>query len=360
MKRLLFLLLIPASPLMAQVTIQSGATVIVQANTYLVVTGNIVSNNNITGNGTVAMKGTTLQSVNFNNFTVPSLQINNPANVQLTGATRINALLSFINGRLILNNNNLVLRTATTTSGASAARYIETNGTGSVVKLVSANLAGFLVPVGSGGRYEPVNLTTSATYSSASISVRNINTIHPNKPAGAGSYLNTFWKIARAGVTGTVTGVATYQDANVVGTESALRAYFYNGSTFSLTGNAINTTVNSLTVNIPVSGDIYGMSIPPAGSLKPSSIGMEETERIPTIAPNPVLTEAVVSIPSDKAEMATLTVIDNNGKVNMMKNVYLAKGSNQHRINMSRLANGTYQVYLKTPTLDKTFTIVKQ
>src|SRR6478735_396004 len=232
----------------AQVNIQASTNVTVQANTFIVLTGNLISASNINGSGTIAMKGTTLQSLNLNNLTLPRLQINNPANVQLTGAVRISNQLEFINGRVIIGTRNLMLRSAATTTGAGATRYVETNSSGAFLKLVTANIASFLMPVGSGGAYKPVTITSTGTYApDALIAARSIPTVHPNKPAGSTSYLNTYWKITRIGVTGSVTSTAAYPTGNVVGTEAALKSYFYNGSTFSLTGNSINTTSNILT-----------------------------------------------------------------------------------------------------------------
>jgi hypothetical protein len=362
MKRVLFIFsLVGFNMSFAQVNIQANTNVIVQANTFMVVTGNLVSASNITGTGTVAMKGTALQSLNLNNNTVPRLQINNAANVQLTGHARIANQLEFINGRVILGTRNLLLRTAATTIGASSTRYAETNSTGALVKSVNANIANFLMPVGSGGAYKPVTVSSTATYAAdALIAARSIPTVHPNKPAGSTSYLNTYWKITRIGVTGTVTSTATYTAGNVVGTETSLRSYFYNGSTFSLTGNSINTTTNVLAANIPVSGDMVGMSTPPAGVMRPTDIGMEEIIREPSVLPNPVVSSAMVTIPSTKAEMASLSVIDNNGKLAFKKSIYLFKGTNQHKIDMSHFASGAYQVVVKTGKGDKVFTVVKQ
>jgi hypothetical protein len=333
----------------AQVNIQASTNVIVQANTFIVLTGNLVSASNITGNGTIAMKGTSLQSLNLNNLALPRLQINNPANIQLTGAVRIANQLEFINGRIIIGTKNLLLRPAATTLGAGSTRYVETNSSGALVRLVNGNLTNFLMPVGSGGAYKPVTITTSGTYApGAAVAARSIATVHPNKPAGSSSYLNTYWNITRTGVTGTATSTATYTAGNVVGTEAALKSYFYNGSTFSLTGNTINTTTNVLTVTIPVSGDIVGMSTPPAGAMRPTDIGMEESIREPSVAPNPVISSTMVTIPSSTTELASLSVMDNNGKLVLQKSIYLFKGTNQHNIDMSRFASGTYQVVLKT------------
>ena len=60
------------------------------------------------------------------------------------------------------------------------------------------------------------------------------------------------------------------------------------------------------------------------------------------------------------AEVASLSVIDNNGKLAFKKSIYLFKGTNQHKIDMSRFASGAYQVVVTTAKGDKVFTVVKQ
>ncbi|MBK7678751.1 MAG: hypothetical protein IPJ29_04985 [Chitinophagaceae bacterium] len=52
--------------------IQSGATVTVQ--------GDVTSNVDIQGTGLLQLKGSTLQNVDMGGFTIPNLEIDNPAN----------------------------------------------------------------------------------------------------------------------------------------------------------------------------------------------------------------------------------------------------------------------------------------
>ena len=135
--------------------IESGASVTVQ--------GNVSSNVNIGGAGTIVMKGTALQTMNMNGFSIPKLEIDNPNNVNLTGSLKINNDLKFTNGRLNLVNNNLIIDNAATVTGASSAKFIVTNGTGSMKKN-SIGAVGFNFPVGfSSTEYNPVSLTNAGT-----------------------------------------------------------------------------------------------------------------------------------------------------------------------------------------------------
>lgn len=361
MKRI-FLFLCVAACLQAhtQVRINAGTTFIVQSNTFLVVTGNLSSNATITGKGTVVMRGALPQTIHFNNLTIPNLQIYNSQNVRLLSPLRIGSSLSFITGKLQTGNFNLLLSASAVASGAGSGKFVETDGTGDLRKLVVANLTGFLMPVGRGSRYEPVKLSTSATYSSALISVKNYNSAHPNKPAGSSSYLNTYWKVGRSGITGTVTADATYTDADITGTEGALLAYFYNGSTFSTSGNSITPTSNLLKVNVPVSGDVYGMSNPAGAAMRPGAEATEQADASISIAPNPVVSTATITLPSAHAAQATISILDNNGKLAIQRSVSLVKGRNQYLVNMSQLIDGAYQVRIQSAGIDQTFTVIKQ
>lgn len=361
MKRFLLLVFLATSlQVHTQVRITAGTTFIVQSNTFLVVTGNLSSNATITGKGTVVMRGNSIQQIDFNNLTIPNLRIYNTQNVRLISPLRIGTSLSFSAGKLQTGNNNLLLTTAAVISGAGAGKFVETDGTGDLRKLVSANLSSFLMPVGRGTKYEPVKLTTSGTYSSALVSVKNFNTAHPNKPTGSTSYLNTYWKVGRSGITGTVTADANYLDADISGSEAALLAYFYNESTFITSGNSITAASNLLRVNVPVSGDVYGMSNPAGALARPGADAVEETEASIAISPNPVVSVATVTLPATVAGQATISILDNTGKLVMQQKVSLAKGKNRHQLDLSELIDGSYQVHVLANGIDKTFTIIKQ
>lgn len=362
MKQILLLLacIVNATVLFAQVNISAGTRVNIAANTYMVVTGDLISKNNIAGTGTIMMKGTSLQKLNPGGFTIPRLSINNAAHVQLTGNARINNSLSFIAGKLIAGNYYLLLNSAAVTTGAGAGKFFETNGTGQLRKQVTANLANFLMPVGNGNNYTPAAITTSGTYASAILGARAKGTVHPNKPSSSTSYLNTYWAITRQGITGTVNAVATYLTANVVGTESSLKGTFFNGTNFNGANSTINTTSNIVSSSVPTSGDVYAMSI--AATLTSNSNDAREKDRevVAGIYPNPVKTFTMVNVFMEDAEPVMIRVFDVNGKTVLQEYSTFSKGMNQYRVDMNNLNNGAYQLQLKSATLDKTFQLIKE
>jgi hypothetical protein len=236
----------------ATFTIQSGATVTVQ--------GDVTSNVDIQGAGKVILKGTANQNVNMNGFSIPILEIDNAANVTLTGNAKVGTSLQFTNGKILLSANNLTLAAAATTTGGGTSKFVETNGTGQLLKELTANATAFEMPVGAGTAYRPAFVTTSGTYASANVGVRVLGGSHPNKPTSISDYIASYWPITRTGITGTVTVAGQYIDAaDVTGTEANLRGYFYNGSEWSSASGTNDAALNRVGVPVAANGTVYGM-----------------------------------------------------------------------------------------------------
>jgi hypothetical protein len=236
--------------------IQPGATVTVQ--------GDVTSNTDILGTGLLQMKGTTLQNINMNGFTIPNLEIDNLNHVNLTGAARVSGVLTFTNGKLQLGANNFTLTNTATFAGTpGVSKFIETNGTGQLIKLLTANVALLQLPLGAGTVYRPAFITSTGTYAAnANVGVRVLGVADPNKPPMISDYVATHWPVTKTGVTGTVTLTGQYAatDLNATGTETNLRGYFFNGTDWISTGEAHDVALNRVTVPIATaSGDVAGM-----------------------------------------------------------------------------------------------------
>jgi hypothetical protein len=181
----------------AQLTIQSGASVVVQ--------GDVTSNTDILGAGKLVLKGSANQNVSMSGFSIPNLEIDNTANATLTSNARIGTSMLFTNGKIFAANYNLNLAPAETNSGMGTSKFIETNGTGQVMQELTANVTSKEIPVGMGTNYRPAFLTTSATYSSATAGFKLLGVSDPNKPPMISDYLTAYWPVTRTGITGTVT-----------------------------------------------------------------------------------------------------------------------------------------------------------
>lgn len=236
----------------ATFTIQSGATVAVH--------GDVTSNVDIQGGGTLLLNDTLNQLLNMNGFAVPILAVDNGTNVKLAGSIKINNGLVFINGKIILDLYNLTLSDIANVSGQGQGKFAETNGTGQVLKSVTADIANYEVPTGSGASYLPAFITSSGTYTNAFVGVRAISAPDANRPPMISDFLLVHWPVTRTGVTGTVTVKGRYTNADVRGTEANLRGYYFNGTNWSSIGETHDAALNTVTVSVATaSGDVYGM-----------------------------------------------------------------------------------------------------
>jgi hypothetical protein len=230
--------------------ISSGATVTVQ--------GDVTSNVDIQGTGTVLLKGSALQNVDMGGFTIPNLQIDNAANVTLLNTnTRIGTSLVFTTGKIQTGNFNLILSPTSTVTGAAATRFVWTNGTGQLIKQLTADATNFELPVGENANYRPAYLTTvGSAFSSGQFGVRVLGTADPNKPPSTAAHLNTAWPVTKSGITGgTVRIAGQYVDpTDVSGTEANIFGYYYDNATtdWSSAGETHNAATNQ--VSAPVAG----------------------------------------------------------------------------------------------------------
>lgn len=236
--------------------IQSGATVTVQ--------GDVTSNVDIQGTGLLQLKGSALQNVNMNGFTIPNLELDNAAHATLTGNARIGTSMLFTNGKFQTGNFNFRLNSAATITGANTSRFVWTNGTGQLIKELTADIAAYELPVGENANYRPAYLTTTGSaYASAVFGVRVLGAADANKPPMIASYLNTNWPVTRSGITGgTVSLSGQYIDpADITGTEANLIGYYNSGTDWSSVGETHNAATNR--VGAPVtaaSGVISGLN----------------------------------------------------------------------------------------------------
>ena len=235
-------------------TIEAGAVVTVQ--------GNLSSNVDIGGAGKILMKGTVPQTMDMHGFSIPNFEIDNASNVSLLNNARIGSSLLFTHGKIQLGAFNLTLSDATTIAGQGLApnNFVETNGTGQLMKSLTANVTSVELPVGVGSTYRPVFVTTTGTYSNASVGVKALAIADPNKPSMISDYVSTHWPVTKTGITGAVTISGQYATTDITGTEANLRGYFYNGTDWSSAGETHDAVLNRVAVPITTAaGDVFGM-----------------------------------------------------------------------------------------------------
>ncbi len=255
----------------AQLVIDN-ATFFIGEGAVVTVQGNLTTNVAIQAGGAgatlgkIQLKGSGVQQITTNGFVIPRLEIDNASNATLTGDVRVGSRLEFTTGKFQLGTANFILEDGTEIVGAGASKFLETNGTGQARRLVGANVADKIIPVGRGTVYNPFKYTTTgSTYAAGAyvgVIATGVAVPTPQRHPRTESYLTTSWKVSKSGITGgNLAGVGTYADAQVTGPEADIRGIFWNGSVWSLTGGNQNVAANTVGTNIPgTSGELYGMN----------------------------------------------------------------------------------------------------
>ena len=124
-----------------------------------------------TGTGRILFGGAAPQTLDGGNDAPiggaqPSLinvAINNPDNLTLTNTnTRVTSGVDFINGHVIIGNNNLELSSTATATNANGTRHVVTNGTGFIAK--EGFTSAFSFPVGRNtSDFTPATVTPTAS-----------------------------------------------------------------------------------------------------------------------------------------------------------------------------------------------------
>ena len=261
MKKILMLGTLFSSCALAQLKIDN-AVFFIQPGTTVTVQGDVTSNVDIQGTGLLLLKGSALQNVNMGGFTIPNLELDNPANATLLNTnTRIGNSFVLTNGKFQTGNLNLSLSPTANITGANALKFIWTNGTGQLIKELIANVTAYEFAVGENANYRPAYLTTTgSSFASANFGVRVLGTPDPNKPPMTASYLNTAWPITKTGINGgTVSIEGQYIDpTDVAGTEANVIGYFNNGTDWSSVGETHNAGTNRL--GAPVTANAGSLS----------------------------------------------------------------------------------------------------
>ncbi len=219
----------------ANLTIQSGATLTLNASaSQLSIFGTITNNGTFSNtNGKVVLSGSATQTVPAGTYA--KLQINNAANVNLGGAVILTDSLILVNGKLNLGANNLTLGNASYASSGTATSYVATNGTGSVtVQNVGSTgkTAAVVLPVGN-STFNPAVLTNTGTTDSYTVSVIDsiTETYSGSTPTGlklTSDVVNRTW-IINEGVAGGSNATVTLQWAGTDELSGFIRSSSYIG-----------------------------------------------------------------------------------------------------------------------------------
>lgn len=234
------------------------------------ITGGASSNMSVLGSGDLGSLYFTPGSQLLNNLT---LNRSAAGTATLGSPLTINGILTLTTGKLQLGNNDLTIANISNTaiSGApfSASDMVETNGTGSLVKVgnSAANLQ-MVYPVGNGSVYSPMqlnNLTGGTVAAGATLKVR----CEPNAPANIPGLtpLNRNWVTATTGITGAIQANVsfTYNPADVAGGVTATDyKMLYNPSAWGVPSGTVTNNGSVLSASAATSlNAIWSASITP-------------------------------------------------------------------------------------------------
>lgn len=319
----------------AQVLIQNNAGVYVQKGGVMVIQGNLDNYSDILGEGNIMMADSTQQYLNSHGFTINYLTVNNQKNVALKSDLRINNLLDLQKGNLQLQNSQLTLGYDANILAAEKL-FIHAEGTGKVRKIITQDLSGYRIPLGSENSYAPVTLSTKGNYTNAHIDIGAQAAVHPHKPPNAEQYIPVYWTIDKSGIAGNVQTIAQYPPPTKGGPVNDLEGFFWDGLRWTPTSLQINR-LEKLIATAMVADHIELYAMRPL------------TEGRVLLFPNPVHTAAVLHIPSKVEQRAEIKIIDARGRIVETKSIYLFRGVNRTALLLKGLGNGNYSVQVITP-----------
>jgi hypothetical protein len=224
----------------------------------------------------------TAQSISGNATAFNNVTVAKAAGVDLTlnASTTINGILALQNeGNVVLSSGDLIIPTTgsitgnaggSTTTDFSAARMIQTDGTGTAPHLVKNAAAAadwsFVFPIGvedSGDQYTPVTVgATNDNITTGTLSIRSVNgTGTTESISGSATTLNRHFDFDLTGLTGAVIFDILFQygDGDVLGDENSYISSYSEGGGWiqAVTAqSSINTGTNVFGASASLDGTI--------------------------------------------------------------------------------------------------------
>lgn len=249
---------------------KTGAAFTVANGFTVDVLGNWNDEGNIaTIDGTIRFAGTTPQTITGNNATFKNVTINNSAGVIISGAVRVDGLLTLTNGLVTTTASDLI----TITQNGS----ITAGGTSNYINgpLAKEGATNFIFPVGNAGRYSPIevqDITSSSTFRAQYFKTAYANTASLNVSLNNVSGLE-HWLLDRTAGTGAAKVGLYWFDAAKSGIDNLtdLQVAHFNGTEWVTEGQSATTGDLSNSGSIVSNNVIPSFSPFTFGSLSPTS-----------------------------------------------------------------------------------------
>lgn len=224
----------------AVVYLEDGATAVFYGKNMIIDPGAkfiALPGNSQIGTGTIVFKGNNplysnypqQQTLNGGASTsadpaLINLEIDNPLGVSLVGNAKVANKVTFTNGRLYLNDYDLIMSSGATFANYNVNRHVVTNGKGLLTKEGMANTASFLFPISMAGLdFTPATVTNTTATRSISVKVTDYANSPANESVFATKGMDRTWQI-----TSNISGTAdialqhnTVTNTNGAGTNEA-------------------------------------------------------------------------------------------------------------------------------------------
>ncbi|MDB5281915.1 MAG: hypothetical protein JWO06_990, partial [Bacteroidota bacterium] len=272
--------------------------------------GNILSNITFNGTGNAGTLALTTGSQTISNLTI---NIGGSGSVALGSNATVGGVLTLAQGNIALGHYTLTIPVTGSVQGGSAASYIVTNDTGSLMMTVANAGATAMYQVGTLANYAPVNLTNNSTLAAT------FNVIaHPGVLASgttgadislAQSVVNTSWEVSSSLTTGANVNLEMFWNStmqvNGFDNTQAFVSHF--------TAGAWNT--NTLAAATAHAGSTYSLALNGVTSFSPFAVFDKNT----VTAISDIKADATFRVfPNPVADFITVSVL-NIGKDNTLK-----------------------------------------
>jgi hypothetical protein len=143
----------------------------------------------------------------------------NGSGISLESETTVSGMLTFVDGKINIGNNNLTV--SGSISGGGESTFVQTSGTGALIRSISGN-GSYVFPLGE-PNYAPITLTlSSGIYSGANVAVYTKNVKVPGLNTNHTSFLNRHWSVEPSGITLPIYSIScNYANVDLVNISSA-------------------------------------------------------------------------------------------------------------------------------------------
>ncbi len=347
---LVFVVLINATFLFAQLVVEKGGELKIDHGSIVFIEGEIDMYTSITGDGVLALTGVERQVINTRGFDIPNLVIKKSGYVELGGDLVIAKSLYTEEGKLKCENFDLILNPEVFIKSKNNTAWIETDGRGAVRKKINGKVSNYFIPLGSNEGYTPMYLTAVGNSKNSALIVRSTTGVN-NRSLNLSDYLNHSWKIELSDIKGEVITLVNYTDYSAVkGREHKINAFYQDGRSAEILNASIDRNNNIIKAIISGNGgEIFAVNSDRILYNSPHKISM---------MPNPAYNYTIVKIYTPKPEQKIIIVTDGSGRVVKRQIINTLTGWSQHTIDLQGLSMGYYSVGVSG--FQKSFSLLKR